>query len=151
MTAPRKCLFACLSLLAIYPVRIPSQATTKITAPRPNGSPQSAEQSDPAAKKGPFRPGKDGVGYPSCSYCPSPAYTPEARKAKFEGVVLLQVIIQTNGRATDIQVVRSLPYGLEGNAIKAVLKWRFKPARGPDGKPVAVVTAVEVTFRLPRN
>ncbi len=38
--------------------------------------------------------------------------------------------------------------GLEEKAVEAVKQWRFKPALGPSGKPVAVVVPIEVTFRL---
>ena len=99
----------------------------------------------------PYRAGKDGVGFASCLSCPNPEYSVEARKAKLEGVVLLEAVVHLNGRATDIKVLMTLPYGLEGKAIEAVRKWRFKPAVGPNGKPVAVITPIEVTFRLPHN
>jgi TonB family protein len=93
-------------------------------------------------------PGKDGVGYPACVYCPAPSYTKEGRKAKFEGAVRLQVVIEPDGHATDIKVLNNVGYGLENSAVQAVQSWRFRPAAGPDGKPVAVLTPVEVTFRL---
>jgi outer membrane biosynthesis protein TonB len=38
--------------------------------------------------------------------------------------------------------------GMEEKAIEAVKDWRFNPAIGPNGKPVAVEMLVEVTFRL---
>ncbi len=113
--------------------------------PAPSGAGSAAS---PGASSGPFVAGKDGVGFPSCSYCPEPAYTAEARKAKFEGIVVLKVVIEPSGRAGDIQVVKSAPYGLDASAIEAVKKWRFKPARGPDGENVATLTPVEVNFRL---
>lgn len=97
---------------------------------------------------GAFRPGTGGVGYPSCIYCPSPAYSEDARKAKWQGTVVLQVVITTEGRATQIQVVKSPGLGLEDKAIEAVRNWQFKPALGPNGKPVATITPIEVTFRL---
>ena len=53
-----------------------------------------------------------------------------------------------DGRATNIQVVKGPGLGLEDKAIEAVRNWRFKPALGPDGKPVATLTPIEVTFRL---
>lgn len=97
---------------------------------------------------GAFRAGTGGVGYPSCIYCPSPAYSEDARKAKWQGTVVLQVIITADGRATNIQVVKGPGLGLEDKAIEAVQNWRFKPALGPNGKPVATLTPIEVTFRL---
>ena len=95
-----------------------------------------------------FRPGVDGVGNPSCVYCPDPKYSEEARKAKYSGIVVLQVIITPDGRATDIHVVKGPGLGLEDKAIEAVKQWRFKPAPGPSGKPVPVMVELEITFRL---
>ena len=97
---------------------------------------------------GAFRPGTGGVGYPSCLYCPEPQYSEDARKAKFQGIVVLQVIIQADGHATNIQIVKGAGLGLDEKAIEAVRTWRFKPAIGPNGTPVATITPIEVNFRL---
>jgi len=97
---------------------------------------------------GAFRAGSGGVGYPQCLYCPNPTYTEEARKAKYQGTVLLRAIITTDGRATNIQVVKGLGLGLDERAIEAVRNWRFKPAIGPDGRPVAAWSPIEINFRI---
>jgi TonB family protein len=98
---------------------------------------------------GAFRAGTGGVGNPSCLYCPEPQYTEAARKAKWQGTVVLQVVVTPDGRATNIEVVKSPPgLGVEDKAIEAVKTWRFKPALGPEGKPVAVTIPLEVLFRL---
>ncbi len=97
---------------------------------------------------GAFRPGTGGVGYPTCLYCPSPQYSEDARKAKYQGTVMLQVIITPDGRATNIEVVKGPGLGLEEKAVEAARTWRFKPAMGPNGKPVATFTTIEVNFRL---
>ncbi len=97
---------------------------------------------------GAYRPGTGGVGYPSCAYCPQPTYSEEARKAKYQGVVVIQLIITADGRPQNINVVKGPGLGLEEKAIEAVRGWRFNPAVGPNGKPVAVATFIEVTFRL---
>jgi TonB family protein len=97
---------------------------------------------------GAFRAGVNGVGVPVCVYCPDPQYSEEARKAKYQGTVVLQVIVTADGRATNISVVKGPGLGLEEKAIEAVRGWRFKPAVGPNGKPVPVIVPIEVTFRL---
>ena len=107
--------------------------------------PKSDVQTD---KQSAFRPGQNGITYPSCLYCPEPQYTPEARAAKIEGVVSLQVIIQPDGHATNLQIVKGLGHGLDERAVEAVRKWRFKPAIGPNGMPVATITPILVNFRL---
>ena len=85
---------------------------------------------------------------PACVYCPNPSFTGEARAAKFNGSVVLQVVVTAHGRAENILVVRKAGYGLEQNAIDTVRKWQFRPAKGPDGNPVATVVPIEVTFRI---
>jgi TonB family protein len=74
-------------------------------------------------------------------------YTEEARKAKYQGTVLLDVEIDVTGKVADIQKERSLGLGLDEKAIDAVQHWRFRPAT-KDGKPVGAKTQVEVSFRL---
>jgi len=76
-----------------------------------------------------------------------PEYSEEARKAKYQGMVLLSIVVSTSGTAGDIKVVRSLGLGLDEKAIEAVKQWKFKPGY-KDGKPVAVQATIEVNFRL---
>lgn len=92
--------------------------------------------------------GTNGYGAPVCVYCPNPAFSDEAVKAKYQGSVTLQAVITADGRATNIQVVKGVGLGLDEKAVEAVRNWRFKPAPGPDGRPSAVVMLIEVTFRL---
>ncbi len=92
--------------------------------------------------------GEGGYGEPECIYCPHPSFSDEAVKLKYQGSVYLRVVVTTEGRATNIQVIKSLGAGLDQKAIDAVRTWRFKPALGPDGKPTAVVVEVEVDFHL---
>jgi periplasmic protein TonB len=103
---------------------------------------------DGGVGNGPHRPGFNGVGYPICDYCPDAKYSEESRKAKFQGVVLLQVIVSADGHATNIEVVRGPGLGLEEQAVAAVKTWRFKPAFGPNRTPVPTRIAIEVQFRL---
>lgn len=76
-----------------------------------------------------------------------PEYSEEARKAKYQGTVLLNVEIDTSGHVTDTKIVRQLGLGLDEKAIEAVKRWRFKPGT-QNGQPVTVWTQVEVSFRL---
>jgi len=95
---------------------------------------------------GAFRIG-GGVSAPIPIYKPEPEYSEEARKAKFQGTVMLAIVVDTDGKAKNIQVVRSLGMGLDEKAVEAVAKWRFKPGY-KDGRPVPVKANVEVNFRL---
>jgi len=97
---------------------------------------------------GVFRAGVNGVGTPSCYYQPSPEYSEEARKTKYQGAVVVEGVINLDGRVTDIKVVKGVGMGLDENAVAAVKTWRCKPAAGPSGKPVRTLVPIEVTFRL---
>jgi TonB family protein len=95
---------------------------------------------------GVFRVG-GGVTAPALLFKKEPEYSEEARKAKYQGTVLLYIEVDPNGRATNIKVQRSLGLGLDEKAIEAVKQWKFKPGY-KDGKPVTVAATIEVNFRL---
>ncbi len=97
---------------------------------------------------GMFRAGVNGVGKPACIYCPDPEYSDEARKAKYQGTVVLDVIVTVDGRVLDPRVVKGPGLGLEEKALAAVRNWKLRPAMGPNGKPVACRVTIEVGFRL---
>jgi protein TonB len=95
---------------------------------------------------GVFRIG-GGVSAPRAIYDPDPEYSEQARKAKYQGSVLLWAVIDPEGRPRDLRIARSLGMGLDEKATEAVSKWRFSPAL-KDGRPVAVQISIEVVFRL---
>src|SRR5437588_1610729 len=88
-----------------------------------------------------------GVTAPAVLYKVDPEYSEEARKAKYSGTVVLQLVVDASGKARDIKVVRSLGLGLDEKAIEAVNKWKFRPGV-KNGQPVAVQATIEVNFRL---
>jgi TonB family protein len=88
-----------------------------------------------------------GVSAPRAIYDPDPEYSEEARKAKYQGSVVLQAVIAPDGHPRDLRVVRSVGMGLDEKAVEAVRKWKFEPAQ-KDGRPVAVLVQIEVAFRL---
>jgi protein TonB len=76
-----------------------------------------------------------------------PEYSEEARKARFQGSVMLALEIDPQGRPRNIRVVRSLGLGLDERAVEAVAQWKFKPGL-LNGRPVSAPVSVEVSFRL---
>ncbi len=88
-----------------------------------------------------------GISAPSVLSKVEPEYSEEARKAKWQGTVVLSLIVDDLGRPKTIQVLRSLGLGLDQKAIEAVSRWRFKPGL-KEGKPVPVWATIEVNFRL---
>jgi TonB family protein len=84
---------------------------------------------------------------PEPIFRPEAEYTDEARKAQLNGKVILTLVVETDGTATNIEVTRGLGLGLEQKAIEAVRQWKFKPATIA-GEPVRARVNVEVAFRL---
>jgi TonB family protein len=82
---------------------------------------------------------------PVVTYAPNPECSKEANKAKVNATVVLTVVVGTDGLAHDIVVVRSGGYGLDEQAVKAVKKWKFKPAMGST-KPAPVQIHIQSEF-----
>jgi len=101
----------------------------------------------PAAAEGAVNRVGGGVSQPSVIFKIDPDYSEEARKAKLSGSVMLSVVVDTEGRARNIRVVKALGMGLDEEAIIGVNQWRFKPGM-KDGRPVNVRATIEVNFRL---
>lgn len=60
---------------------------------------------------------------------PAPLYPQLARESGWEGVVLLSVFVQSDGKPGQVNVEKSSGYQiLDDAALKAVRKWQFKPA-----------------------
>lgn len=89
----------------------------------------------------------EGVSAPRAIYTPEPEFSEEARKAKYQGVVVLNIIVGTDGRVHNPRVVRSLGMGLDEKAIEGVKTWKFDPSK-KDGRAVAVEMNIEVAFNL---
>jgi len=88
-----------------------------------------------------------GVTPPQLLYKVEPEFSEEARKAKYQGVVLLSIEVDASGNVRDVRVLRGLGLGLDEKAIEAVSRWRFRPGLF-DGHPVATEATVQVTFQL---
>jgi protein TonB len=93
----------------------------------------------------PYHPG---MTMPSCAYCPDPQYTDEAREAKLQGRVTLQVLVGADGRALQIRVVQGIGLGLDERAAQAIRGWKFVPARDAARRAVPAWVTVEAVFRL---
>jgi periplasmic protein TonB len=88
-----------------------------------------------------------GVTPPQLLYKVEPEFSEEARKAKYQGVVVLSIHVDATGTVRDVRVQQSLGLGLDEKAIDAVSHWRFRPGL-LDGKPVVTEATVQVTFQL---
>jgi protein TonB len=88
-----------------------------------------------------------GVSAPVVIYQVEPEFSEEARKAKFMGVVLVNLIVDSQGRPQNVHVLRGVGMGLDDKAVAAVKLYRFKPAM-EGGKPVPVELNVQVDFQI---
>jgi TonB family protein len=95
-----------------------------------------------------YKPG-NGVSLPQVVKQVKAGYTTEAMAQMIEGVVVLDVVVLSDGTVGDVTVTQSLDavYGLDQEAIKAMKQWQFKPGM-KDGKAVAVRVAVTMNFTL---
>ena len=109
------------------------------------GSGSGSGASGAAARGGPV----NGILPPRVIHKVAPAYTQEARDAGYEGVLLVSGLIETDGRARMLRVMRGDVYGLGKMAIEAVEQWRFEPAK-KDGKGYPLEIEIEVRFSIPK-
>jgi TonB family protein len=84
---------------------------------------------------------------PKPLYTPEPEFTEAARSRRFQGVVGLNVTIDSTGRVRDVRIAHPLGMGLDESAISTVSSWRFAPGQ-IDGRPVALAVYIEVDFHL---
>ncbi len=106
----------------------------------------------PSTNAGPPVPGNvfsvgSGVSKPVKIFHPKPPYTEEARQARIQGTIVLQLVVLEDGSVTGVKVLRGLPRGLEQSAIDTVRTWRFEPGT-KEGKPVPVQIFLNVNFSL---
>jgi protein TonB len=76
-----------------------------------------------------------------------PVYPEIARKARVQGVVIVEAIIDKQGNVVEGRILRGLPMGVSEAAVAAIHKWKYRPAI-LNGRPVSVYLTVTVTFTL---
>ncbi|HVT97629.1 MAG TPA: energy transducer TonB [Acidobacteriaceae bacterium] len=88
-----------------------------------------------------------GVSNPTLVFAPDPEFSDEARRAKYQGVCVVGLIVDVTGNPQHVHIVRALGMGLDEKAMEAVRQYKFKPAQFK-GKNVAVEVNIEVNFRI---
>jgi protein TonB len=77
-----------------------------------------------------------------------PVYPRDARRREIDGLVLLQAVLDRDGRVErDVRVLQSVPM-LDDEAVVAVRQWRFRPARNGRGEPLRVILEIPIRFVL---
>jgi TonB family protein len=97
---------------------------------------------------GAMRPGS-GVVNPTILRDQQPKYTPDAMRAKIQGVVELEAVVGVNGVITEIRVLKSLDraFGLDEEAMRTARQWLFRPGTF-QGKAVPILVVIQMEFRL---
>ena len=87
------------------------------------------------------------VAAPKVIYAVDPEFSDEARRAKFQGICVVALIVDAQGNPQRVHAVGHLGMGLDEKAVAAVKQYKFKPAT-LQGRPVPVEVNVEVDFRI---
>jgi len=88
------------------------------------------------------------VSAPVALFQPEAEFSDEARRAKYQGVCIVSLIVDAQGNPQNPRIVRALGMGLDEKALEAVRKYKFKPAMKDGRTPVPVPMNIEVNFRL---
>jgi TonB family protein len=123
------------SLVRIFPAPLAKSATSPAIVL------QESAISGPVFKIG------NGVLPPKVIQSTQAQYTDAARLSRLEGSVVISTIVDTDGRAKQVRVIRSLGGGLDEKAVEAVRTWEFAPATH-DGQPIPVGMTIQVRFKL---
>jgi periplasmic protein TonB len=148
----------------VAPTVMPEKIPEPLSAPEPESSGEGVEGgveggvpggvlggvvggTGPGTGEGePLRVGGD-VKPPQVISKAEPTYPEAARKARMEGVVILEAIITAQGNVEDVKVLKSVNPLLDASAVRAVSQWRYKPAT-LNGRAVRVYLTVTITFNL---
>lgn len=76
-----------------------------------------------------------------------PRYTELDRRARSQGTVVVEAVIDEQGRVRDVKVLRGVSRGLDQATVDAVRRWRFRPAT-LDGRPVKIYYSLTVNFQV---
>jgi TonB family protein len=109
------------------------------------GAPLRAQET----KEPPLQAGSEGVPVPKRTKTVPPTYPPEAQAAGIRGIVILELVVDPQGKVESVNVIRSVA-GLDDAAIDAAKQWEYEITK-VNGKPVSVRLTVPITFamRLP--
>jgi protein TonB len=74
-------------------------------------------------------------------------YPDMARKAGIEGRVIIQFIVNEQGKVENPRVIRGIGGGADKEALRVVKQAEFEPGR-QRGNPVRVQYSLPITFKL---
>jgi protein TonB len=101
------------------------------------------QETDPDEPIVPLGPG---VTPPRVTHQVNPASDSGSGGFRVSGVVLIGLVVSSQGLPRQVHVVQSLDKDLDKSAVEAVQQWVFEPAR-KGNQPVAVRITIEIRFR----
>jgi protein TonB len=127
------------------PTALGDFAGRSIGTPMAVGVPEPAIAAPPPAPAAPIRAGQ-GVREPKKIVDVPPVYPEIARRARVQGVVILEAVINEHGGVERLKLLRSEPL-LDAAAMDAVARWRYTPTL-LNGVPVSVLMTITIHFTL---
>ena len=91
--------------------------------------------------------GTPGLTPPKVQHMVQPKYTSDAMRAKIQGQVVVQILVETDGAVSNARIIEGLAPDLDEQALLAVKQWRFDPGM-IDGRAVRVACFAILEFRL---
>ncbi len=97
-----------------------------------------------------YTPGKDGVTPPTLTHSIDPKWSQEAIDQQLGGIVVVSLIVNSEGEPEQVAVARGVGHGLDAMAVDTVRQYTFSPAT-KDGVPVPVRISVEINYHVDRT
>ncbi len=133
-----------IALIALLPVSF--GAAQQPTPPSDPTAPAQANEA-PDTRTGLYKVGGR-ISPPEVLHSVNAEFSDEARRAKYQGVCLISLVVDAEGNPQNLRVVRPLGMGLDEKAMEAIQQYKFKPAMKDGTTPVPTMITIEVDFRL---
>jgi len=140
--------FLVLAVLVAHAAAAPCPAVQSTAAQQPPAAAKPGAPEKPWPPAGVIRMEK-GMTAPRLLKETKPRYTEDGKRARIQGSVSLEAVIEKDGTVGEVRVSRSLDkkFGLDDQAVAALKEWRFTPGQ-KDGAVLPVLIEVEMTFTL---
>ena len=127
-------------------IYVPDEALEPVVDLPIDDLPYDLPTAPPEPPEVPIRVGGD-IRPPVRTHFVQPNYTEAARRARLQGVVIVETLVDKQGRVSQAKVLKGMALGLTEEALRAVRQWEFEPS-ALNGKPVEIVYVVTVRFQL---
>lgn len=127
---------------------LPAPTVAKLTTPTPSPNTNSPSSAKPDSNVGADSLGSGDINIARLNYHPTPKPDLSALPRGTAGNVIVDVVIDTDGKITDVKIASGLGHGIDETVMATVQQWTFQPAT-KDGRPVA--SEQELLFHYERG